>query len=350
MSSPCSTVPLTPAGNAGLSTFAQAKASNAIQTAIGSCNNQDEFTQRLNDAVERLMYRGDWPGTSLPIQLTVQRGIVTLPRFVGSVRKINVTRTYVPVWNDWFAFLPHSWGNGGCCGPFLQWLDPLEPSLTARGTSCTFGQPPTSSCVLQISGIPSDNGAIIQFFGNDPNGNALRTDNGDGTTSDGISLTLNQPVTIGTDLVGFVGRVIKPVTQGQITLSSVDTVSGATTTLAIYDPGDTNPSFAQYNLHAACCNPSVTWSAVALVKLKFIPVVADTDLVMIPNLHALALFIKGVRYAEQGDRANGLGYQADAVKELNLQMADVTPDDQIPIRINPWGSATPSRAGIGRIF
>jgi hypothetical protein len=220
----------------------------------------------------------------------------------------------------------------------------------AYGQSPVFAQPPTTTCVLQIQGIPDDTGAVIQFFGTDPSGNALRTDNGDGTFSDGISLTINPPTTTGTVLVGNISRVIKPVTQGSISLFSLDQVTAVQTALAIYDPGDTNPSFAQYVLHAACCNPSVTWSAVAQVKLKFIPVVADTDLVLIPNLHALALFIKGIRFAEAGDRANALAYQADAVKELNLQYYDVVPDQQIPIVIQPFGSAQPWRSGIGRIL
>lgn len=350
MSAPCSTIPLTPADNAGLPTFAQAKGSNAIKTAVGSCENQDDFRQYLNDATERLMYRGDWPGTEVPLHVTVKRGVVTFPRQVGSVRKINVTRRYFPVWNDMYAFLPHQWNHGDCCGAFLNWIDPLSPSMTAYGTSCTFDQPPTSTCVLQIQGIPDDTGAVFQFFGIDPQGNALRTDNGDGTFSDGISLTLNQPFTMGTDLVKFVGRAIKPVTQGPVFLFALDTVTSIQTPLAVYDPGDTNPSFAQYNVHAACCNPTVTWSAVAMVKLKFIPVVADTDPVLIPNLHALALFIKGIRFGEAGDRGNALAYQADAVKELNLQYADISEDAQIPIQISPFGTANPSRAWIGRMM
>lgn len=348
MSAPCSTV-ITPANNSGLPTFAQAKASNAIQTAVGSCNNQDEFKQRVNDATERLMYRGDWPGTELPIHVSVKRGTVTMPRQVGSVRRINITKHYIPVWNDMWAFLPHSWNQGRCSGIFTTWMDPLAPSFTQYGTSATFAQPPTDTCVLQVQGIPDDNGAIIQFFGTDPQGNVLRTDNGDGTFSSGISLTVNQPFTVGTDLVKFIGNALKPITQGPISVFALDTVTGAQTPLAVYDPGDTNPAFAQYYLHAACCNPQPTWSAVAMVKLKFIPVVADTDIVMIPNLHALALFIKGERFAEAGDRANALAYQADAVKELNLQLADVSEDNQIPIVINPFGSAQPSRAWIGRM-
>jgi hypothetical protein len=341
---------LTPADNAGLPTLGEAKASNQIQTAVGSCLNTDEGTQRINDAVRRLMYRGDWPGTRLPMALSVQRGIVTFPRQVGAVRYLEVTKQYIPIFNGLYAFLPHTWTSGACCGPFLNWIDRLAPSLTGYGNSATFAQPPTSSCVLQASGISADDGAIIQIFGLDPQGNALRTDNGDGTFSNGISLTLAQPFTVGTALVQTVTRIIKPVTQGQVSLFSLDTLSGLQTPLAVYDPGDTNPSFAQYNLHAQCCNPQPTWQAVAMVKLKFIPVVADSDLIMINNLDALALFIKGVRYAEQGDRANALGYQADAVKELNLQYYDTIPNNQIPLQINPFGSAPPSRSGIGRIY
>jgi hypothetical protein len=269
---------------------------------------------------------------------------------VGSLRKINVTRQYVPVYNDLYAFLPNAWQGRGCCGPWLNWLDPLAPAMTLYGNSCTFDQPQTDTSVLKIQGVPDDTGAVLQFFGTDPQGAALTTDNGDGTISNGISITLNQPFTVGSDLVKILERVIKPVTQGPITLSSVDTITGAETPLAIYDAGDTIPSFYQYRLHANCCNPTVNWSAVAQVKLKFIPVVGDTDVVGIPNFHALALFIKGMRFGEAGDRQNSLLYQADAVKELNLQFQDIVEDTQVPIQQNPFGTALPSRAGIGRMF
>lgn len=293
------------------------------------------------------MYRGDWAGTILPIQVSVIRGVVTMPRIVGEVRKINITKKYVPVYNGWYNFLPFHWSGGNCCGPWLDWLDLRNPWLGEYGRACTFAQPPTSTCVLQIQGIADDVGAILQFFGTDPTGNPLRTDNGDGTWSDGITLTLNLPFTVGTDLVGNVVRAIKPRTQGQVSVSALDTLTGTSTPLAVYDASETNPSYAQYTLHAQACTPPPTWTAIALVKLKFVPVVADTDPVLIPNLHALKLFIQGVRFGEAGDRANSLAYQADAVKELNLQDWDITKDDQIPISINPFGSAEPWKAMIG---
>lgn len=340
------TITLPPANNAGLPTLAEARASNELITATGNCNNSSEFAEYINNATERLMYRGDWPGTELPILISVKRGVVTFPRQVGTVRKINVTKRYVPVWNDSYAFMPWNWkGNA----PWLSWIDPLVPALTQYGTSCTFDQPPTNDCVLQISGISDDDGAILTFFGVDPSGNALRTDNGDGTWSDGIQMQ-SSALTTGTVLVKFISRAIKPKTQGSINLYSLDTITGVQTPLAVYDPGETNPSFAQYNLHANCCRTNVTWSAVALVKLKFIPVSVDTDMILIPNLHALALFIKGMRFADAGDRINALSYQADAVKELNLQLADNSPEEQTPIQINPFGSAPPWRSGIGRII
>lgn len=352
MGTTCTPTPLTPADNSGLPTFQQAMDSNELVNASGVCGNSPEFAEMVNNATDRLMYRGDWPGTRLPIQLNVTKGLVTFPRQVGTVRYLNVAKRYVEVANGLYNFLPWSWNQRNCCDFFGGWWDHVTPILTQYGTSCTFAQPPTSTCVLQISGIPDDTGAILQFFGSDPSGNALRTDNGDGTFSDGIKLTLNQPFTIGTDLVQFVGRCIKPVTQGSVSLAAIDTTSGVTTPLAVYDPGDTNPSFAQYNLHSGCfcCPTQPTWSAVAMVKLKFIKVVAPTDLVLIPNLHALALFIKGQRYQDSGDRKNGLEYQADAVKELNLQLADASPDEQIALNINPFGTAYPARAGVGRLL
>ena len=285
-----------------------------------------------------------------PLQISVTSGVVTFPRIVGSIRAFNLCRSGIPVYGQWYSFLNHYWNRGTCCGPWQGWIVDQSPRLEQYGTGVQFAAIPTSTCVLKIYSTVDDNGAIVTFFGTDPNGNALRTDNGNGTWSDGFQFTLNSPFAVGTVITGNISRVIKPVTQGPIQVSALDTVTGIETPIAAFDAGDTNPAFAQYRLHARqCATPAPTFQSVALVKLKFIPVVSPTDVVMIPNLDALAIFVKGIRFQDQGDRVNGLGYQADAVKELNLQLSDNLPDHQIPVKVNAFGTASPWRSGIGRL-
>jgi hypothetical protein len=63
----------------------------------------------------------------------------------------------------------------------------------------------------------------------------------------------------------------------------------------------------------------------ALVKLKFIPVVADTDLVLIPSTMALKYAIQSVKYGDSQNADEAMKYMAMAIRELNHVM-----DNQIP--------------------
>lgn len=338
------------AGNAGLPTFQNAMDNNSLQTAAGNCSNSTEFAKKLNDAIQRLMIRGDWPGTILPIQITVAAGVVTFPRMVGSVRAFNLCQSGIPIFGAWYSFLSHYWSRGTCCGLWQNWIVGQSPRLTQFGTGVQFAVIPTSTCVLKVYSDPTDAGAIIQFFGLNPTGGNLTTATAP-TITQGISITLNAPSVTDTNLVASIARVIKPATNAPVQVSALDQLTGVETPIASFDAGDTNPSFAQYRLHGVqqCVTPAPTFQSVALVKLKFIPVVSPTDLVTIPSLPALAMMLKAVRYQEGGDRPNFLGYQADAVKELNLMLADAQPDYQIPVDVNAFGSASPCRHGIGRI-
>lgn len=338
-----------PADNAGLPTFAEAKGDRGLKTISQVCNNSDDFKSLLNEATKRLMDRGDWPGTEKPILLTVQNGVVTFPRIVGAVRALNICNRDIPIYGEWFRFLPHQWSRGSCCGTWRSWCG-QRPVMTEYGMGVQFADIPTDFCVLKVTGVPQDDGAIIQFFGTNPQGESLVTT--DVTTiTDGISITINQPFTVGSDVVKHIDRVIKPVTQGPVSVSAVDTVSGQETPIARFDASDTNPSFSQYRLAISqCVNTSPVFQAIALVKLKFIPVIVDTDIVLIPNLFALKLFMQGIRFGEAGDRNNALLYQADSVKELNLEMDNLLPVDQIPVDVNAFGTAQPWKSGIGRIL
>lgn len=353
-----STPPFTPPDNAGLPTFGQAKA-GAIKNVLISCNNSPEGMQLVNDATERLLYRGDFPGTVLPIQIQVNQNVTTFPRIVGSVRNLRLCNHNVPVWNQWYRFLPHRWGGpnlslfgvGGCCGNFLPWLGG-PAAFSEYGRSPTFAPIPTANCVIRAYSILDDDGAIIQLFGFAQDGvTPLRTDNGDGTWSDGIKLVLNNPVSLDTVGVGRITRVIKPFTQGQVQLTAFDTVTSIETSIANYDPSETLPNYIQYRLTPRVCSPATTTlSAIALVKLAFIPVQVDSDPILIPNLHALKLMIQAIRREEANDDAGAQAKINAAVRELNIQYSDDNQYDQIPVDVNPFGTASPGRAGVGQLL
>jgi DNA-binding protein YbaB len=91
-------------------------------------------------------------------------------------------------------------------------------------------------------------------------------------------------------------------------------------------------------------------SVEALVKLEFIPVKYDTDLVLISNQDALSDMMLAVKYSNAGDKEMAKDFEAKAIREMNLELNNKFPSEQTPIIINGFGSALPTLHGIGSII
>src|SRR5436853_3568787 len=199
-----------------LSTLQEAKAStlkNIAGVPIGS----QQFLDYLNDATRRLMRRGDWSGTIVPIRVCIKKGCVVWPRYVGQVRKISVCNMSTPVYNLWYEFLDTK--TFGCC--WSGW----------NGSDCRMvqeGQVPTFNSIFgdnryvrAYTSAQADVGKTVTIFGVDNNNQPLRTNNPDNSWIDGVKLTLvgapNNYVQTPM-FVRRIDRVLKDVTQGNVLL------------------------------------------------------------------------------------------------------------------------------------
>lgn len=316
-----------------------------------------KFLQFLNDATRRLMRRGDWPGTVVPIHVCVRNGCVVWPRYVGNVRRMLSCHRHVHVRGLWYDFMEfRSWNT--CCRTMCRG-GPLSMTYVAR-VPLFQDVPGDGYYIVAVRQATTDNGKVLQIFGVDGNiggamGNTLRTDNGDGTWSEGIKLTLADNYAVTTTCVRRIDRIVKPVTQGAVYLYASQTntpsfASGSTdlVPLATFDPGETSPDYNRYRLKGMGCacgtdTCGTSQSVLALVKLKYIEAKVDADLVLIDNLDALKDMIQSVKAREAGDLTEATALEISAVHELNLQSMDDQPDDQMPIQIEPFAAT-----GIGR--
>jgi len=272
-----------------------------------------------------------------------------MPRYVGQVRKLNLCNHPIPIKNVWYDFLEYR--NRSCPGGWGGWLG-SEARMVQQGQvaaySDIFGD---GRFVRAYCTARADVGKTIQIFGEDNNGQPLRTANSDGTWTDGITITFAAPFSSTNIYVRRIDRVIKAVTQGDVRLYAYNPVTDVLEDLALYSPTEVDPSYMRYQLHAqtwpTTTNPPTTtccptMSVVALVKLKHIPVVVDSDLVIPDSIEAIKFMIQCARAEEGGDRATARGFESDALRELNLQLQDDQPIDQIPVEIDPF-----SRSGAG---
>lgn len=332
-------------------TFGEVKADVGVRKIIPDCPSSDEFADYVNSATRMLMRRGDWWETAVPIFVCVTNGCIVWPRYVGQVRKLNICNQPVMLRNLWYEFMV---GVQSGCGAWRNWMG-MECGMKQQGQSPVMqdilGEGRTVRAYARCN---ADYGKTITIFGTDNNGQPLKhLDLSTNTWQAGQVLTLNNTFASTTTFVRHIDYVTKDVTQCIVDVYGYDAVNDVLEDIAHYEGGETTPSYSKTKLDMAWpwtatgCSGSSTPSCcgtrrgvLALVKLKFIPVVADSDLVLIPNIDALKSMFRSIRLREKGDLAGAVQYEMDAVRELNRELEDHSPDEQFSTIDNTFGGVT----------
>lgn len=310
---------------------------STIINVSGFCPTSPQFIQTLNEVIERYMNRGDWHGSVVPVRVCVRQGCVTWPRYVDEVRKIMACRgAPVTVKSVWYEFLEWS-GNHRRYG-WDAWRGD-ERHMTAQLRVPCYNDIYGPNCTVRFYAQTSaDIGKVIWIYGTDNNNQPLRNNNQDGTWSDGIPVTLALPFgsTSNPYFVSRVERVVKPITQGNITMYAYDTVQNVLWDLAVYEPSEQNPSYIRYKLDPRfysnqACQGTCQETIIALVKLKYVPVSAPNDPIFISNIGALKFGMMAFKREEANDFTGASGLWQQGITELNRELENASPDSQLPV-------------------
>lgn len=337
-----------------LLTFKNLKDSEVPAT-VGVCPDSAEFRDYTNKGTRMLMTRGDWWATVQKIKVCVYESCIVWPRWVGTVLAVNVCGHPTEVWNHWYEFIPWS-RHDFCPGAFRYTGEGCTGNLRTinNGTSSVFN-PIACGQNYYIRAYPStqqDIGKTTRIFGVDENGQTIRTQNADLTWNEGVELTLAIPFVSTPFKIREVTRIIKQETEGVLRYYQYDDVNDVLRDLVWLEPSEVSPMFVQSKIQTHCRgNQCQTVRSVeAMVKLEFIPVRHDTDLVQISNLDALSDMMLAVKYSSGGDALMAKDFEAKAIRELNLELRNKLPNEQTPVEINTFGSALPERHAIGCII
>lgn len=315
-------------------TFAQAK-NSTLKNISGVTVTSQQFKDLLNEAVQMILNRGDFIGSIVPMRICAYRGCVTFPRHIGYVRAWKRCGERLPVGGFWFNFLdPRS-------SPRHDNLyGKSNAQLTQTGEVSTYADlhPLAPKYLRLYVEYPQDAGKVVTIFGEDSNGQPLVTPNGDGTVKQGLELTLQNPYVQSLIEVRRIDRVVKQETGGRVRLYSVEPDDMTTLIdLAIWDGSDLSPSYRRYQINDGCDASSLV-SLEMLVKLAYVPVSADSDLVVIDNLPALKMMMQAIKCRDGGDSAGGAEFERSAIRELNLQISNAQPDSAIPVDMGETGN------------
>jgi hypothetical protein len=333
-----------------LITFGDLKNSSLLNVS-GVTPTSDAFRRLVNEGTRRLLARGDWDGTVIPMLACIDSGsCVVWPRYVGSVRQLNFCRQHVPIKNVWWDFLPYDRHLGWEANDWYRWTNGpwfSGKSMVNQARSPVFQAVQGDGRTIRVYPESAlDNGKTITIFGEDNNGERLMT-RGAGPWTDGIKLVLNaQPSQQYTETLTYVrriDRVLKDQTTAPVRLYAWNATSNVLEDVAYYEPSEMRPNYLRSRLSLPCVSNSCNGvanslrSVIALVKLAYVPVVADTDPVLIGNITALKHAIQCIRREEAEDPVGGKVWLDLAVDELNQDLKDANPDSQIPVDLGELG-------------
>jgi len=275
-----------------------------LPESIGSCVGGNAlFLSTVNEAEQRLIMdptqpdEGFW-GTWAVMLFNVSRTdpFFVTPRGVARVTASDVCKRPVPLRNQFYEYL--DFGNGlkpgGCCN-----RSPCGTLTTYdRGPVVTFAElePPNKKLRAYITDA-LDAGKRVLISGQDAFGNTIYTQNGF-VRANGEFLTFTSPFVDSVNEFSAISGIQKDITNGAVQIFEVDTATTDERLLLTMEPGETVASYRRYytnGLPTTHCGES-TIQVSAVVKLDFVPVVADTDYLIIGNIPALIEECQSIRY------------------------------------------------------
>lgn len=313
-------------------------ARSTVARAYGVCpTNKDGDTQArlielLNEAQQRLLNRPGKPvGSFGRYRFRASESCIVLPRFIRTVERVSICdRPAMPL-PEWFEFLYNGTGQ-------LEADDDAGDSAIDHGTDCKFDNFTPGAVdrkIRVVTDVAEVAATYLWLFGNDENGNWIRTQVG-GVWVDGERVDLSAAPVNTTNLFTSLVRVKKDATKGPVRLYEYNTTTATIVkSLAVYEPSELDPIYRVLfipNLaNMSKCRDEDDcddWAITVFARLQHIPVENDNDAFVIGNLPALKLMVLAIKAEEEQRMVDALQYQAMAEKEIDGELAAYIGDGQ----------------------
>lgn len=342
--------------------------------AIGLCaTDTDRLALMVNSAQQRLLYAreaGDegWYGTWAEMAFTVTQAApyLTCPRDVARIEKMAVCQKPVAIQNEFYEYLAFGSGpqpkictvNNYNCG----W----NVMAYSRNNAITFTDLTNAPQYIRIytadtTGADTDtiHPRRVLIQGTDANGNTIYSQD-NGVQVQGIFVTIEQPFADLTQSglplgMNAITGIQKDVTLAPIQIYQVDPTTGDEVLLHIMEPSEQVASYRRYyldRLPANCpCSSDGVITVTGICKLELVPVVADTDYLLIQNIEALIEECQSVRYSE-ADSEVGKKMAADrhgqAIRLLQGELVHYYGKEKPAMSFHPFGSVNLACKGVGQ--
>lgn len=319
-------------------TLGDLRQSDEIRVVAGVDATGTEFVSMANQAMRRLMDRGNWFGTEQILHICAYNGCLTWPRIVQTVLGI---RSHcgggIEIKNNWWQIL----GPKGCGEHFR-----FDHTMMDNDFSPCFNNITGGFKELRVfPTVLEDVGKQITIYGLDSNNNRLQQ-KVNGVWQPGLTVKIGNPY--GTTLPTFVSKItqiVKDRTQSQVQLFEYDAPSNTMRDLAFWSSDETHPRYRRSIVHnmqhiGGCTTPPDNLkihSFDAIVKVAFVPVHDDYDFLAIDDFTALGFMFAAIRLEQANqDQAAEIKIRK-AIQQLNFVDRNSTPAEQMVVQVAPVG-------------
>lgn len=344
---------------------------------LGVCQSDWRSLAKLvNEAQERLIIcpeAGDtgWWGSYAEMVFNVSRNSPTLvlPRGIARLIAVDACDTPIPLSNQFYEYLRFGsgrWPKTSCSTTTCSGI-PGGLRGFRRSVACTFADIASTNKFLRIYPTEAaDDNMRTLVSGLDANGAAIS--NLDGLIRvNGVFATLALPFVdvalpgTATPLgISSITGIQKDVTLGSVHYYEVDFTTGTQRLLLTMEPSEKVAAYQTYffyKLPQGCCNvvgasDDSLVQLKAIVKLDLIPVVADSDYLLIQSAEAIIAECQSIRYSEM-DSQEAVGKSLErhraAVRYLQGQLIHYEGKESVAVNFAPFGNARLANQHIGRL-
>lgn len=322
---------------------------------MGICVVDPQVAAYCNESQQRLLidpmapdegWFGGW--VTMNFTATVVNGYtyVVTPREIARLIVTAVCQHPMRIRNGFYEYLKFGQGlfpKTRCNGQCQQEMEAIE-----RDNVVTFSQLLATPQIIRVYYTDiKDTGLRVLIQGNDANGlQVLTADPNTTLTAPGEYVQLGFPYVDTLNQFTSITGIQKDETYGVIQIFQVDPSTGTEVPLSTMQPEESVASYRRYLVHgikpqSVCCNGSNTFQLQAQAKLDFIPVVNETDYLIIPNIPALIEECMSIRYGrmETQNAANQSAiHHAKALQLLNGQLDHFHGKVQTAVSVPIFGS------------
>ena len=268
-----------------------------------------KFLRYLNQVRERVINSGKWKGTTFKVNFDMDdREYITLPYDAEALLGLHVNKNIQGIQSRWYEYLvggPHD----------------LPTPMPDIGSAIDMGDNYVTTVDIETPGVlrfrtvdaQDATGKTMTIYG-DSDDYGTNVVGGSGLRGIPVTLVASNSYVDTTQTFAKVTSIVKPVTEGVVRMY---VVNGATETLlAEYAPGETRPQYRRYRL------ANTTYVVTGLCKLRYVPLVAETEPVIPANIGALKMGILALVYEDANDPTSADAYWVRCYSLLNQQLKE----------------------------